>query len=169
MSEKPIQSKPSTEHRRKVVAARRLGKKAKCTYCDEIRPEALIRGSRPRICAACQRERQGKTQTDLHHVGGENNHPATVPVPVNDHRARLSPAQYKWPPKTLQNPDGSPLLAIAGCIRGFIDFVEYCIDKFLRWAAERLETVDAYLVERLGPNWWVGIMERLTNEGYSEA
>jgi hypothetical protein len=167
MSEKPIQSKPSTEHRRRAVAARRLGKKVKCTRCGETRPEALIRGSKPRICAACQRESQGESETDLHHLGGENNHCGTIPVPVNDHRARLSLAQYKWPSKTLRNPDGSPLLAIAACIRGFIDFVEYCVDEFLRWAAGVLERLDVYLVEKLGPRWWVGIIEQLTNEGHA--
>jgi hypothetical protein len=116
----------------------------------------LIPKSRPRICAACQRKRQGKTEIDLHHVAGKSNHAATVPVPVNDHRARLNLEQYKWPSKTLRNPDASPLLAIAGCIRGFIDFVEYCIDEFLRWIAGLIETLDAYLVEKLGPRWWVG-------------
>jgi hypothetical protein len=149
-------SKPNSEYRRKSVSQRRHGKHAKCTKCPETSPEALIPKSKPRICAACQRKMQGKTEIDQHHVAGKNNHPATVPIPVNDHRAILSMKQLQWPSETLRNPDQSPLLAISGCVRGFIDFAEYCIDKFLRWVAEALERLDAHLVERLGPQWWIG-------------
>jgi hypothetical protein len=154
MRERPNQSNPSAEHRRKAVAARRIGKNAICTDCGETRPEALIRRSKPRICAQCQRKMQGKAETDLHHVAGRNNHAATIPIPVNDHRARLSLAQHNWPSRTLRNPDRSPLLAIAACIRGLIDFIEYCIDELLRWAVTELEQLDGQLVEKLGPRWW---------------
>ena len=152
----PIETNRSPEYRRKATAKRRLGQNAKCVHCGEARPEALIRTSKPRICAACQRRIKRKVEFDLHHVAGKNNHPGTVPVPVNDHRARLTAAQLNWPSKTLRNSDGSPLLATAACIRGFIDFLEYCMDVFLRWIAEVLETLDAHLVEKLGPRWWVG-------------
>jgi hypothetical protein len=156
MPRKSPQTKVNRDYRRKALSARRLGKNATCTYCPESRPEALIPKSKPRICAKCQRKHQGKSAIDQHHVGGKNNHAATVPVPVNDHRARLNLQQYKWPSKTLRNIDGSPLLAIAACIRGFIDFLEYCIDEFLRWTVVVLEDLDACLVEKLGPRWWVG-------------
>ncbi len=155
----------SSEFRRKAVARRRLGTKAECQRCGEARPEALIRNSGPRTCAACQREKQGKATVDLHHLAGQNNRCVTVPVPVNDHRARLSPAQLNWPSETLRNSNKSPLLAIAACIRGFIDFIEYCVDELLRWAAEELEKLDAYLVGKLGTRWWVRVSDQpLTNE-----
>jgi hypothetical protein len=154
MSKKPFNSDPEAEYRRKERAKRRVGNNAKCTQCPESRPEALIPKSNPRICAGCQRKNQGKAVTDNHHVAGQNNHAATVPVPVNDHRARLSLEQHKWPTRTLRNPDGSPLLAIAACIRGFIDFVEYCIEQFLVWAVAFLEKLDKQLVEKFGPRWW---------------
>ena len=92
---------------------------------------------------------------DDHHVAMRANNPATMPVPVNDHRAELSVAQYEWPKKTRENPDGSPLIAAAGCIRGFMDCLFYLIETFLHWSAEMLEELDSYLIERLGPQWWL--------------
>lgn len=147
------ESKPNSEYRRKAVGRRRLGKNDTCATCGG--KEALIAKSKPRICAACQRKVQGKSDIDQHHVAGQNNHPGTVPVPVNDHRAVLSVKQLQWPAETLRNPDQSPLRAIAGCVRGFIDFVEYCIETFLDWIAEALERLDDHLAEKLGPQWWV--------------
>src|SRR5438132_805039 len=105
------QRDPSGAYRRKVLAARRIGKNKKCATCGEMRPEALIRKSNPTICAKCQREKEDHKTTDDHHFAGEANHPATIPLPVNDHRAELSTAQYDWPKKTRENPDGCPLLA----------------------------------------------------------
>ncbi len=152
MSRPPSNPDPEAEYRRQERAKRRLGTKTKCTQCGATK--ALIPKSKPRICAECQRKNQGQSVTDNHHVAGKNNHAGTVPVPVNDHRARLSLEQHKWPARTLRNPDQSPLLAIAACIRGFIDFVEYCIEQFLVWAIAFLEELDARLVEKFGPRWW---------------
>ena len=77
-------------------------------------------------------------------------------MPANDHRAQLSVDQYDWPKQTRENPDGSPALAAAGSIRGFVDTAVYLIEKFLLWVAELLEQLDAYLTEKLGSKWWVG-------------
>ncbi len=151
------QSKPDPKYKRTADGARRLGKNAKCVHCGEDRPEALIRRSKPRICAECDREQKGKNTNDQHHLAGKNNHCVTVPIPVNDHRAHLSLAQYEWPTKTLQNPDRSPLIAIAACIQGFVDFVRFCIDELLARAPEFLERLDAILIEKLGANWWLGM------------
>ena len=79
-----------------------------------------------------------------------------VPVPANDHCAELNVAQYDWPKRTRENPDGSPFLAAAGCIRGFIDYIHYLIEKGVAWIVELLEAADAYLRTKLGPKWWVG-------------
>jgi hypothetical protein len=46
---------------------------------------------------------------------------------------------------------GSPLIAAAACIRGFIDTILYLIEKGLHWVADMLETADAYLANKLGP------------------
>jgi len=93
---------------------------------------------------------------DKHHFAGRANNPATIPVPVNDHRARLSVAQSDWPKPTLINAQGSPLLAAAGCIRGFIDTVLYLIEEGLLWIADMLEKLDEFLRKELGPQWWQG-------------
>jgi hypothetical protein len=68
----------------------------------------------------------------------------------------LSDEQYDWPKRTLENPSGSPLLAAAGCIRGFVDMIHYLIEEFLLWIPVFLEALDACLERVLGPKWWVG-------------
>ena len=146
---------PGGAHARKVRAARRVGVNSRCA-CGETRPEALIPKKKPTICAACDREKRGRTSMDNHHVFGKANSPITVSMSVNDHRAELSSAQYDWPKETLENRHRSPLLAGAGCIRGFVDTVVYLIRKGLLWVAEALERLDALLLEALGPNWWLG-------------
>jgi hypothetical protein len=144
---------PSGAHRRKVVAARRVGVGARCA-CGEDRPEALMAGSNPIICAACERAAKGRTTIDQHHFAGSANNPATISVPVNDHRAILSVAQAEWPRSTLTNIQGSPLLAGAACLRGCIDTIQYLIERGLLWLADMLEKLDEVQVKKLGPKWW---------------
>jgi hypothetical protein len=91
---------------------------------------------------------------DKHHPAGEANSPVTVKVRANDHRAVLSVAQYEWPKRTLENPDGCPLLAGAGCIRGFVDTIMHLIDPLLQWIAEMLEALSEFMLEKFGPRWW---------------
>jgi hypothetical protein len=93
---------------------------------------------------------------DNHHFAGKANNPLTVPVPVSDHWAELSVAQQDWPKETLGNPPGSPLLAGAASIRGFVDWVIYLIEKGVLWVAKMLEALDAFLAQALGPKWWIG-------------
>ena len=144
---------PSGAHRRKVVSARRVGVNARCS-CGEARPEALIAGSDPAICAACERVGKGRTTMDQHHFAGRANNPGTIPIPVNDHRAILSVAQAEWPKSTLSNTEGSPLLAGAACLRGCVDTMLYLIEKGLLWLADLLETLDGYQAKKFGPKWW---------------
>ena len=141
------------DYRRNAVAARNVGAGARCS-CGEDRPEALIAGSNPIICAACQRTRNKRAPMDDHHFAGRANNSATIPIPVNDHRADLSVAQADWPKSTLRNTERSPLLAGAACVRGFIDTVVYLIEKSLLWLAEMLEQLDKVLLNKLGPEWW---------------
>ena len=103
---------------------------------------------------------------DKHHFAGEPNSPITVPIPVNDHRAHLSTAQYDWQKETRENPDGSPLLAAAASIRGFTDTVLYLIEKGLLWIADMLELLHAYLAKQFGPKWWLDTdLERFVQKG----
>jgi hypothetical protein len=148
------QNDPIGAHQRKNKAARRNAGR-RCT-CGEGRAEALISGSKPTECHVCRRKRLGQKTTDDHHPAGSANSPITIPVPVNDHHAELSAAQRDWPKTTLENPEGSPLIAAAGCVRGFIDTVVYLVEHLLLWIAEMLEKADAYLAKKLGPKWWVG-------------
>jgi hypothetical protein len=155
MSNKIAQRDPEAACVRKATATRRAGLNAQCA-CGEKRPEALSSKSGRKICDECRRNEEGKTIVDSHHVFAKANSAVTIPTPVNDHRAELSVAQYDWPKTTLENKDGSPLLAAAGVVRGFIDYIRYLIEKGLAWVVEMLETADAFLVEQLGPKWWVG-------------
>jgi hypothetical protein len=144
---------PRAAHRRKVIAARRVGLGKKCT-CGESRPEALIAGEDPAICARCDRKRRRWETSDYHHIFGIANSPVKISTPVTDHRASLSVSQQDWPRETLENRDGSPLLAAAAKIRGFGDFVLYLIQEHLLPGAEILEYLDAFLKRKLGKKYW---------------
>jgi len=150
---------PIRNYQRKSVAARRMaGQPCKC---GESRPEALIAGSTPRSCSACARKRGGQSAFDAHHPAGKANNSTTVSIPVNDHRAILSDAQYDWPKETWENPRGSPLLAGAASVRGYCDTAEYLTNGLLVRQAEMFEVLDEYLKQQLGPEWWIGTpMER---------
>jgi hypothetical protein len=152
MPKKPPPRDPISAYTRRVTAARCIGDK-KCA-CGETRPEAFAKG-KSKVCARCKRKRRGHARRDKHHVAGKANDPTTVSIDVNDHRARLTQDQLDWPKETRINPDGSPLLAAAGAIRGFIDTVMYLLEKLLLRHAEILEGIDAYLVRTLGRKWWL--------------
>jgi len=155
MTNKLPQRDPEAAWVRESTAVRRVGVNAKCCKCDEKRPKALIRKSEPKMCHECKRKEEGKTHMDNHHPTGKANNPTTIPVPVNDHCAELNPAQDDWPKETLENPDGSPLLAFAGCVRGYADTAVYLIEKLLLPFATMLEVLDRYLVKTLGRKWWI--------------
>jgi len=142
---------PIAAHQRKAV--RRIGLDAQCA-CGESRPEALLSRRNPAICAACDRTQRGKTTLDRHHVAGKANSEITIPVPVNDHRARLSADQHDWPRQTLENPNGSPLLVAAASLRGYSDTTIYLLETLLH--PDMLEALDAFLIEKRGPKWWIG-------------
>jgi hypothetical protein len=132
---------------RKATATRRVGLNAQCA-CGEKRPEALTPKGKGKICPECRRKEEGKTIVDNHHVFAKANSPVAIPTPANDHRAELSVAQYDWPKKTLENREGSPFLAAAGVIRGFIDYIHFLIEKGLAWVVQMLEAADAFLAEQ---------------------
>jgi hypothetical protein len=150
----PMAADPIAAAKRKSVAARRVGVGNRCTVCGETRHNTLIAGSEPMICHECRRRSEGCSIYDLHHVAGRPNHQLTIPVPVNDHRAILSEEQYDWPKATRENSDGSPLRAIAACIRGLCNTIAYLLNELLLWIAEFVEVLDDFLKSRLGPKWW---------------
>lgn len=145
---------PVAAYRRKAMAIRRVGLDARC-LCGERKPEALIAGSRPVICAKCQRLANGQATIDEHHFAGKRNSSVTIPVPVNDHRAHLNSAQADWPKSTLRNVSGSPLLAAAACVRGFVDTMLYLVEEGLLTVAAMLEELDKFQVRKMGSKWWI--------------
>ena len=144
---------------RQSQSRRRVGDDAACP-CGEKRPEALIAGRKPTVCYECDAKQRGKCIFEAHHVAGRANDPTTIDIPVNDHRAELSIDQYDWPHRTLQNPDRSPLLAMSGCIRGFMATTYYLMERLLGWIPPQLETLDAFLCEQWGPQWWLKVTLR---------
>lgn len=154
MTKKIYQHDPIAAAKRRSVAARRVGIGNRCASCGEGKPLSLIPESNPTTCEECKRRKKGRRIYDDHHVAGKANHPYTIPVPANDHRAILSEAQYEWPKRTRENSDRGPLLAVAGCIRGCIDTITYLLTKLLSWAADFAEQLDAFLVLHMGPKWW---------------
>jgi hypothetical protein len=144
---------PKAVHRRKVIAARRIGEGRKCR-CGETRPEALIPLTDPMTCASCDRKARGKSENDDHHIAGRANSPITIKILANDHRAELNVSQQDWPRKTLENPDSSPLLSGAAHIRGFVDLLVYLVQQFLLWVSDMLELLDTTLERKWGQKWW---------------
>ena len=142
-------------YQREAVAERRVGEGAQCA-CGESRPEALIAESAPIRCIECNRKLLGQATVDDHHPAGKANSPITTPVPANDHCAELTVAQQDWPKKTLENPDGSPLLAAAASIRGYSNTNSYQVRTLLLTNPEMLEELDSFLTKERGPEWWVG-------------
>lgn len=138
---------------RRAKAQRRVGHGAACVRCGESDPLALVAGTNPKLCQECYNTMLGKKRTESHHIAGKPNSRVTVELPANDHRAKLSEAQYEWPPQTLRNADGSPLLAAAAALRGIADFIEELIVAFIRQCAELAEKADAWLREQHGL-WW---------------
>lgn len=140
---------------RKAKAQRRTGDGALCSDCGDNRPEMLVRNSRPKRCHKCYAIAKGRRDTEDHHLGGKANSPLTVRTPIKEHRT-LSEAQYEWPPGTLENPDRSPLIGIAGSLRGVADFIGELITVLIHRLAQAAEDIDAWLRERYGKNWWEG-------------
>lgn len=122
--------------------------------CDEVDPFALTGVAPYVVCYECRAEARGREFTEAHHAAGQANDPATVRVPGNDHRV-LSSYQQLWPERTLRNPDGSPLLRAAAALRGWLDVLRLVLDRALARIPGFLERLDAWLLVRVGPRWWV--------------
>jgi hypothetical protein len=139
---------------RRAKAHRRAGDGAHCTDCGETNPSLLVRSSRPRRCKHCHAISAGKKPIESHHIAARANSPVTIDVPINDHQL-LSEAQREWPPRTMQNPDGSPLIALAGSLRGLADLLGELFVRFMHSLADLAESVDGWLRHQYGP-WWKG-------------
>ena len=119
---------------RTMRAQRRAGEEWACSSCKEDRPHAKF----AEVCFECERLARGREPLEDHHVFGRANGKALLRVPVNDHRAELSVAQYSWPPDTLSNPRDCLLREAAARLRGRADLLKYMIEDSIA-CAERLE------------------------------
>jgi hypothetical protein len=72
----------------------------------------------------------------------------------NDHRAADAYKHIDWPIETLRNPDGSPLLRAAACVRGWLDLLRVVIDRTVGWVPAFLEHLNTWLNAKLGASWW---------------
>jgi hypothetical protein len=136
---------------RTTRAQRRVGVNAACA-CGERRPYALIAGRVPPQCFRCERLAHGREPYELNHVFGQHNSPLTIRYPVNDHRAVFSVKQYRWPPGSLENPNGNPLLEGAARMHGAYDNIEHMLAENREFAA-KLARLDEQLTIIYGPNW----------------
>ncbi|MGH7239427.1 MAG: hypothetical protein ACREHG_05085 [Candidatus Saccharimonadales bacterium] len=150
-------SAQSREQRSELAALRRREQRtalegARCA-CGETDRRALMIESEPLTCYQCAAKRDGKSGVERHHVAGRHNSPVTIAIPANDHRI-LSDLQQDWSRRTLQNPEGSPLLAMAAMLRGWLDIIALLIERSLGRIPAALETLDASLVQLHGTDWY---------------
>lgn len=139
---------------RREARLRQLGTRGpRCITCAESDPFALTLTPDGLRCYECQALAAGRSWIERQHPAGRRNHQATVPIPGNDHRV-IDDHKHDWPRDTLRNPDGSPLLRAAACLRGWLDTLRVIIDRTVGWIPPFLEQLDRWLAERLGPGWW---------------
>jgi hypothetical protein len=139
---------------RKEAAFERLGtRQPRCQYCNESNPFAL-QGIYPDIvCYECAAKQAGRAWTEDHHPAGRRNDSFAVKIPGNDHRV-LSVMQDSWPKGTLRNPNGSPLLAAAAKLRGWLNVLDLIIERTVGFIPAFLELLDERLREEWGDRWW---------------
>jgi hypothetical protein len=141
---------------RREAAIRRLGTRHPRCPCGETEPLALT-GRHPQIrCYECQALAAGRSWIEQQHPQGRHNGPVTVPIPGNDHRV-IDDRKNDWPRQTLRNPDGSPLLRAAACLRGWLDTLRHIIEETIGWIPAFLEALDRWLCQLIGPRWWDGL------------
>lgn len=156
MESNPIKADARHARRRRVLPV-----DARCA-CGETNVHCLIPTGDDVICYACRSMTAGRSRTEQHHVAGRHNLDTTVPVLNNDHRV-LSDRQHDWPSRTLRNPDRSPLLQAAGAIRGWLDILALILERVVGWIPLFLETLDAWLCQRLGDAWWSDFLSAAPN------
>jgi hypothetical protein len=132
---------------------RRVGPGAVCASCGkESRPYGLIFGREPPCCHRCDRIAQGRPPYEDNHVFGKRNSDLMIRYPINDHRAVLSVAQYRWPPGALDNPNGSVLREGIARMHGAYDNVEHILDAN-RAFAQKFAHLEDQLTIIYGPDW----------------
>jgi len=124
-----------------------------------------LTGSEPAklLCYEHEAETAGRSPVERQHPAGRRNDPTfVVPMLGNLHRL-MDEDKRDWPERTLRNPEGSPMLKAAACVRAVADWLRLIIERLLGWVPTFLEAVDAAFTERHGPRWWetLGLAEGL--------
>ncbi len=122
--------------------------------CEERDPFALT-GSHPNLlCREHAALAHGRPWLEDHHLAGRANDPTTAAIPGNDHALLSEMQQQEWPRETLRNPEGSPLLRAAACLRGWMDVLWLMLARTVGWIPPFLEWLDHALTATLGAEWW---------------
>lgn len=148
-----MEQNPIGNDARMARRSRRVGTDAKCAECGEGDPRALVRRPVRVLCYECLAAERGRSRTEKHHFPSRYNSLFIVMVPGNDHRI-LNDDQRDWPTNTFRNPHGSPLLKASAAMRGWLDILRVVMERGVGWIPTFLEDLDAWLEERLGPQWW---------------
>lgn len=130
-----------------------LGTRTPACRCGETDPFAL-NGAHPNItCYECEAIVSGRPRIELQHPAGRHNRPETVPLLGNDHRV-WDAYKASWPERTFRNPEGSPLLRAAACVRCWLDLLLVIVHRTVGWVPTYLEQLDDWLGREMGPRWW---------------
>lgn len=116
----------------------------------------LMTGSEPDklLCYEHAAEAAGRSPVELQHPAGRRNDPTfVVPMLGNLHRL-MDEDKHDWPERTLRNPEGSPMLKGAACVRAVNDWLRLIIERLLGWLPEFLEAADAALTQQHGLRYW---------------
>jgi hypothetical protein len=132
----------------------RLGDDAMCHRCGESDPRCLVLRRDRILCYECLSCDEGRSSVELHHVAGQHNLHHSVPIDGNEHRI-LSDMQEDWPVDTRRNSDGSPVLAVAAAIRGWLDTLRVIIERTMGWIPIFLERLDSWLRITIGDQYWL--------------
>jgi len=127
--------------------------------CSETDPFALTGVHPNELCEEHLADAMHERWVEEHHLAGAANHPTAAAIPANDHARITHGYQKQWPRETLRNTEGSPLLCAAAAIRGWMDVLRLMLDRTIAWIPAFLETLDAWLLDLLGPGWWRQIGE----------
>lgn len=87
-----------------------------------------------------------------HHILGEDNDPATIGTPGNQHRVQEA-MKLDWPAAVRYNADRDPLLWLAGGACSLRDHLAIWVEWLGRIALWLVALAEA-LRERFGTKWW---------------
>ena len=162
---------PSDAEARAEDAFERFGtRKPHCSVCGcPVSDWRALTGDEPEhlVCYEHRAERQGRSPIEDQHPSGRHNDARfTVPFTGNLHRA-TDDGKKDWPKKTLHNPEGSPALKAAACVRATGDWLLMIVGCLLGWVALFLEWLDERLTDLHGRRWWdeFGLPEQFSAAG----